>query len=1278
MKKEHILRRLTGVVATLFTAAFVTVSLPGMINEVYAYDINNKAITGLGAGAISNPDPQKPGSWCYVYYGRGGANGTIGEYRVLQKDTTEFSREDENGEKIKPYTHTMFLDSDDLFEKMKYCDSEEKTGWKESNPYKWLNEDKDGFYKSATYLTDAEKAAIVESYKKQAKSKRSDFRSLTGEKVFIPDLSDVICSDYGYYSNQSEHDCRKKKYSVMEDSADWWLRTNSEGFTNYAKANGNSYGVCFEPVWTQAGVSPAFNLDLSSVLFSSVVFGEEGAVGAEYELTIKDKNLGITAGDVVNDDNTVTVPYQVSENRVVSGNSVNRISVLLIDREYKPGETVLCTPNESGFPQVTYLKLDTDESFKSGTGTFSLPDEYTNLTCGEDYHAYLVAERLCGKQYTDYASEPVEFNIPNATVDTCDHEFEYTVNGDSITASCKKEGCRYHEKGIRVGMKLPEDPVYEPGIAREASVTGYPGRVITNLAERPEISYYRSTGFGSTEQEDTTAVTPDTPGEYVAVMTWGGRSVKKAFSVIDVEEQGNAGANTRWYLSKDGILTIAGTGSVWDYSSVKTTPWYNVRTKIVGIHILKGVTRIGKYAFADLENNESIILPEGLKSIGEYAFRYSIPKTITIPKSVSFIGEGAFLCNTIREINVEEGSENYKIEDGVLLTKDGKELLKYPSATAAASYTVPDTVEKIAYGAFAGSPNLKSIELPVGLKRIEGYAFWACAIDNLDIPDGVEYIGACVFGRSALREVIIPNSAALDSYAFYYADKPEKIYYVGTESEWNSFNLQGILDITSVQCDYRIDITSFTIDEIPIQKYEGKPVTPKVTLRNPLTGKVLIENTDYIVEYFENTDWGRAEIVVTGKADLPGSKSRYEGRLYGSFLIAEKVVRANVIFRVVNGSWDDGTKDDKTAIISTAEGNPFKLLEGDIPKVGNNPDEGYVPGSWNKKVEKGTVITEGEILIYTYAGPLVEPETVSPMNPVMIIDDNTTEIHLVKGQKFTLPEGGWTSSNKKFVKIAKKTGLLTAKKETKDGSVTITKTGSDKPIKVYITTPKLEKKKIMNAGAGPESLQLDHDRDHLKVQWYSDSPDVATVSGNGIVTPVSKGKAVITAYINGKAYTGKVIVKETQPAAFRTLHLNTGSSKTLKVKGVKSWSTADESIAGADKLKIKGLKAGETTLSGTDKDGKTFIVAVTVEDIGVKTEKLLPAGKNKYKVELKPGEKTKIEFNAVKQPVIFKSSNGDKAYADRELNIVANHEGKAKLTAKLNGKTVSVRVVVKK
>ena len=83
-------------------------------------------------------------------------------------------------------------------------------------------------------------------------------------------------------------------------------------------------------------------------------------------------------------------------------------------------------------------------------------------------------------------------------------------------------------------------------------------------------------------------------------------------------------------------------------------------------------------------------------------------------------------------------------------------------------------------------------------------------------------------------------------------------------------------------------------------------------------------------------------------------------------------------------------------------------------------------------------------------------------------------------------------------------------------------------------------------------------------------------------------------------------------------------------------------------------------------------------DFCIKTGKLTAAGKNKYKVELKPGEKTKIEFNDVKQAVTFKSSNGDKAYVDGELRIAANHEGKATLTAKINGKTVTIKVVIKK
>ena len=334
---------------------------------------------------------------------------------------------------------------------------------------------------------------------------------------------------------------------------------------------------------------------------------------------------------------------------------------------------------------------------------------------------------------------------------------------------------------------------------------------------------------------------------------------------------------------------------------------------------------------------------------------------------------------------------------------------------------------------------------------------------------------------------------------------------------------------------------------------------------------------------------------------------------------------------------------------------------------------------------EGWYTAENYIEAYDFAAPVNKDMElfakwtlkISPMNPVPVIDDETTEIHLVKGQKFTLPEGEWKSSNKKFVSIAKKTGLLTAKKETTDGTVTITKTGSDKAIMVYITVPKLEKKKTMNAGAEAEALKFEYDKDNLRVQWSSANPDVATVSENGLVTPVAKGKAVITAYINGKAYTSTVTVKETTPVELRTLHLNIGAGKSVKVKGVKSWNVSDNSIVSVKKLKVKGLKAGTTVLTGTDKNGKAFTVAVTVEDIGIKTGKIVAAGKNKYKVELKAGEKVRLEFNDVKQEVTFKSSNGDKAYADKELNIVANHEGKATLTAKINGKTVTLKVVIR-
>ncbi len=64
---------------------------------------------------------------------------------------------------------------------------------------------------------------------------------------------------------------------------------------------------------------------------------------------------------------------------------------------------------------------------------------------------------------------------------------------------------------------------------------------------------------------------------------------------------------------------------------------------------LKGVTRIGKYAFYGCKSLKSVMIPEGVTEIGSRAFENcELLKSVTIPKSMKKIGYGAFsVCEGI-------------------------------------------------------------------------------------------------------------------------------------------------------------------------------------------------------------------------------------------------------------------------------------------------------------------------------------------------------------------------------------------------------------------------------------------------------------------------------------------------------------------------------------------------------------------------------------------------------------------------------------------------------
>jgi uncharacterized protein YjdB len=304
----------------------------------------------------------------------------------------------------------------------------------------------------------------------------------------------------------------------------------------------------------------------------------------------------------------------------------------------------------------------------------------------------------------------------------------------------------------------------------------------------------------------------------------------------------------------------------------------------------------------------------------------------------------------------------------------------------------------------------------------------------------------------------------------------------------------------------------------------------------------------------------------------------------------------------------------------------------------------------------------------------------SAMSPVPEITKDTTELHLVKGQKFTLPDKkGWSTADKKIVKITK-SGLLTAKKVTEAGKPVVISRDGYKPIKVYVTEPKLNKKKTKLEAGVSETLVMTYDRKNLGILWESSAPDVATVSQNGKVTAISKGTTTVTAHINGKSYTCKVTVTEKTAAISRVIHLNVGKTKTISLKklGKLKWTSSDENIAKMLKpKKVKAIKEGTAILTATDeKTAQIYTIKLVVDNPEIKAGKITLKKKTTYNLNMKVGETVPVEFKSVDGQVVFKSSKPAKAFDDGKGGIRAIASGKAKLTATVNKTKVTINVTV--
>ena len=110
-------------------------------------------------------------------------------------------------------------------------------------------------------------------------------------------------------------------------------------------------------------------------------------------------------------------------------------------------------------------------------------------------------------------------------------------------------------------------------------------------------------------------------------------------STISICAQSGTTGSLSWSIS-GGTLTISGNGAMPDYNG--NAPWSSYYSSITSVVIENGVTSIGAFAFPGF-SIVSVTIPNSVSSIGNSTFAgCGNLVSITIPNSVSSIGSSAF------------------------------------------------------------------------------------------------------------------------------------------------------------------------------------------------------------------------------------------------------------------------------------------------------------------------------------------------------------------------------------------------------------------------------------------------------------------------------------------------------------------------------------------------------------------------------------------------------------------------------------------------------------
>ena len=184
---------------------------------------------------------------------------------------------------------------------------------------------------------------------------------------------------------------------------------------------------------------------------------------------------------------------------------------------------------------------------------------------------------------------------------------------------------------------------------------------------------------------------------------------------------GTCGDNLYW--SFDEItkeLNITGSGPMTDWSSGissgSAAPWNGISKNIQSISLPRGLTSIGNYAFYGCGNLSNIIIPDSVTSIGYCAF-YNCTglSNVNIPENVTSIGGDAFRgCSSLSSVIIPDS-----------VTSIGR--YSFYNCTSLSNVIISENVTSIDEFAFSGCSSLSSVTIPNSVTSIGDRSFYECS-----------------------------------------------------------------------------------------------------------------------------------------------------------------------------------------------------------------------------------------------------------------------------------------------------------------------------------------------------------------------------------------------------------------------------------------------------------------------------------------------------------------------------------------------------------------------